>query len=202
MRAILIRCPECNAKLTVSASDKETDCEYCGARSQIQHRRGLLERVEPRKAAANALPFAVEGHSLVWRIGIIGIPTLFVAIGIMVAVSQRARRQATVAAITAQQKSATPTPTAVKKPPKRPAWRSQGAALIDVNADDILDVVGRIHQDEPAPTSGTGCGRDCCIKCITAWPPFDKGGYMQSSRARQSVVSAHQASVILRVTVQ
>lgn len=147
MDAILIRCPECGGKLSVPPSATETACEYCGAKSQIRRRKGLLERAETPTSRGNGLPVALQQHSTAWRIGLIAIPTVMICAAFPIIANQRAaqrERAARLASVQANLAVKT-TPPVAKKPPPRPEWFSQGAALVDVNNDGKLDVIGRVY---------------------------------------------------------
>jgi hypothetical protein len=94
----------------------------------------------------------MERHSMAWRVAIIAIPTLFVGAAFPIIASERAEQRANLAkAAKAQEAVARPSQTTQIKqvPPPRPAWASQSLALVDLNADGQLDLVGRIRQIQP-----------------------------------------------------
>jgi DNA-directed RNA polymerase subunit RPC12/RpoP len=69
MRAISIKCPNCNASLEAGESAHKVRCNYCGTESRIQHRTRFLERkieLPKPKPAERKMPVAKQRHGRRW----------------------------------------------------------------------------------------------------------------------------------------
>lgn len=145
MKAISIRCPECNASLRVAADRREADCAYCGTRAHILRRTGIFERAErPPPGHSRSLPVATQRHTGAWVLTLTAIPVLI--IGIAVPLALQARNATTGTSTSGVPPAGDQAPSPPPPPPPPPDWKSQGVALVDVTGDGALDPVGLIHD--------------------------------------------------------
>jgi hypothetical protein len=133
MGAIAIRCPECAATIPAEAGAQVATCAYCGTRSQIQRRTRFFEMpvAPPPPQPGPSLPVALQRHTARWTAGLFLIP-LFV--GGMIVFSVVMQREA------------------MKGPAslRQPQWDGvHGAALVDVDGDGTVDIVGRAAVLQP-----------------------------------------------------
>jgi hypothetical protein len=135
MGAIAIRCPECGATIPAPESSTVATCAYCGTKSQIRRRTRFLEIPQPAaQLPGPALPMAMQQHSKRWMVGLIMMP---VFIGGAIALTLFAQRAASRAA---------EGPAHLRES----GWDgTSGAALVDVDGDGTIDIVGRAEVIQP-----------------------------------------------------
>lgn len=151
MRAVIVRCPNCNANLQVESTVYSTTCQYCGTVSRIQARTAMFQIPKapamPKQASTmtNAeriaqlqqlakMPVAVQRASLV----LVLLPFLLMAAigaGVFFAVNKAGG----IGGITGSNKM---------------MWAGHPPALVDVDGDGTLDVIGlsRYVQDNDRAT--------------------------------------------------
>lgn len=132
MGAIAIRCPECGATIPAPESSPVATCAYCGTRSQVRRRTRFLEIPQPAaQLPGPALPVAMQQHSARWAVGLVMMPLV---IGGAIAASMLAQR------------GLAGGPASLREP----RWDgTKGAALVDVDGDGTIDIVGRADVIEP-----------------------------------------------------
>jgi len=151
MRAIVVTCPQCGARLRTDGTLVQVVCEYCGTASRLQRRTAVLERVMPPPAAPNLpQPVALQRRTFV-------LPILFIVGALVVSGAVTAiaayRRQATHRAAQQAPTTSTPAPaTHTQKPtapPPLPAWEARDALLLaDLDGDGTVEIFGRGREGD------------------------------------------------------
>ena len=146
MRAVIVRCPNCNANLQVESTVYSTTCQYCGTVSRIQARTAMFQIPKPpampKQAASmtNAdriaqlqqlakMPVAVQRASLV----LVLLPFILMAV-VGGAVFMAVRKAGGIGGVLGSNTM---------------MWAGHPPALSDVNGDGTPDVIGiaRYVQD-------------------------------------------------------
>jgi DNA-directed RNA polymerase subunit RPC12/RpoP len=86
MRAISLKCPNCNANLEAGETAHKVTCTYCGTQARVQHRTRFLERkieMPPAPPAERRMPVAKQRHGFRW---VALMSSIFPLIGIGIAV--------------------------------------------------------------------------------------------------------------------
>ena len=89
VKAIVVTCPHCNARLPVATNATQVKCEYCGTQAHVQRRTGIFERPMPPPPSMGINPnvmFAVQRPSKVLLNIIVLAAVLPIAIGLVVCV--------------------------------------------------------------------------------------------------------------------
>lgn len=171
MKAILVTCPHCGARLQVAGTVVDVRCEYCGSSSRIQKRTRVLERVLPPPPASPGVPVAIAVQRRSWVLPVVLSGMMF-AVALPIALF--ARRAPTGAA----QQPAVQTGSRPAQPPraaKQSSWLgTDSAILVDLDHDGTLDIIGRARLSRPdavtiiALDGATGTPR---------WESASLGGY-------------------------
>jgi len=85
MKAVVVRCPECNATLEAGAEAREVRCSYCGTLATVQRRTRFLQRPAPLPPAggdAPSLPRAIQPVAVAVPAIIAGV-VLLVVLGVL-----------------------------------------------------------------------------------------------------------------------
>lgn len=143
MRAIQVKCPNCNAQLRADETTPSVTCEYCGTASQIQRRTRILERVKPPAQIDPAMHYAVQSHSSGWKWMILGLVLVPVLITVIVVVTVVSRvRQAVRVEIPKEITAAFGSNGKVRE--RGPSWQGTYSVLVaDVDGDGTPELVGR-----------------------------------------------------------
>lgn len=143
MKAILVTCPHCGARLQVGDTLDAVTCDYCGTAARVQRRTTVLERVLPPPATGPA-PIAVQQHNVRW----LGFLIVLGAVGPLVgagAVAFKLMEGARAARIL--RTSTSPVAVGTPPPPEAPEWQgTTGALFTDVDGDGTPDVIGRSRR--------------------------------------------------------
>ncbi len=134
MKAILVTCPHCGARLQVGDSSV-VRCEYCGTDARVQRRTMIFDRVKP-PPVQGPRPVAVQHvNPTARRIAWFAILMPVVIIGV---VTWQIQRQVA----RGMQVSSSSTSS-----PASPRWQgTQRAILVDVDGDGTVDLVGRSRR--------------------------------------------------------
>jgi DNA-directed RNA polymerase subunit RPC12/RpoP len=90
MKAVVVRCPECNATLEAGAEAREVRCSYCGTLATVQRRTRFLQRpaaLPPTGGDAPSLPVAVQPVAVAVPAIIAGV-ALLVVLGVIFALAR------------------------------------------------------------------------------------------------------------------
>jgi len=142
MKAILVNCPHCNARLKIAEASDTITCEYCGTASRIQRRTRMLERVIPPPMAmpGRPLPIAVQRRSpllLVIVLASVLLPIIITTV--VIAMVARSVGDAV------QQASTTSSTASAKR--DEPEWQGTGRVILtDLDGDGTLDLIGRSRR--------------------------------------------------------
>ncbi len=93
MRAISLKCPNCNAHLKAGETAAVVVCSYCGTEARVQHRTRFLERkieMPQPQTAQRRLPVAKQRHGFRFMALFGVLPPLMVAGGVFFAVAYQA----------------------------------------------------------------------------------------------------------------
>lgn len=145
MKAIIVTCPHCGARLEVAGTLIDVRCEYCGTASRIQKRTRVLERVLPPPPLTDAAPreIAVQRRSALLPV-IVGVLVVLVMAPISIVFVKRAGTQRAVHPTTATQSA--------KPPPglKPSHWLGTDSAIVaDLDGDGALEIIGRARRSDP-----------------------------------------------------
>ncbi|MDQ3366185.1 MAG: PQQ-binding-like beta-propeller repeat protein, partial [Myxococcota bacterium] len=145
MKAIIVTCPHCGARLQVAGTLLDVRCEYCGTSARIQKRTRVFERVLPPPPLTADAPreVAVQRRSRMLPV-IAGIVALGLAVPVLILAmwGQRGPRAGVAA------RPAVSRPTAQVRPPS--SWLgTDSAILVDLDRDGTLDIIGRARQSNP-----------------------------------------------------
>jgi LSD1 subclass zinc finger protein len=139
MRAILVTCPHCGARLTAPEASSEVRCAYCDTVARIQRRTGVLARPAPLGATERALPIAVERRGA-RVVGILAGVVLMLVGGLAVGFLVQTERRPSTSALVAS-------PTPAPPPAEPPSWQgTYPPILVDLTGDGVIDVVGRSRR--------------------------------------------------------
>jgi DNA-directed RNA polymerase subunit RPC12/RpoP len=86
MRAISLKCPNCNANLEAGETAHKVVCTYCGTQARVQHRTRFLERkieLPPARPAERQMPVAKQRHGFRW---VALVSSIFPLLGVGVAI--------------------------------------------------------------------------------------------------------------------
>jgi outer membrane protein assembly factor BamB/DNA-directed RNA polymerase subunit RPC12/RpoP len=158
VRAILVTCPHCGARLQVESGDVIT-CEYCGTSSRVQRRTMMFDRVKPPPVQGPA-PIAVQyisptARRAAWSLAVIPLAIAGFsfwqtqrAMSRSQRISQQATERARSQASSSQASSSSSSSSSQKTTQEAGSWWSAGRApiLVDVDGNGTLDVVGRTRR--------------------------------------------------------
>lgn len=143
-----LKCPECGARINVLPHHRAATCEYCGTRTLVQLRDGVLHRPVPPPANISfdlkSLPVATQVVSPRWVFFFIlitvGLPLGLGGFGGYMACRQARRARNRVAA-------------ARPHGMHRNRWYNHWAKpmIVDVNGDGSDDIIGRVLYSHKAP---------------------------------------------------
>jgi len=149
VRAILVTCPHCGARLQVENVEVVT-CEYCGTSSRVQRRTRILERVMP-PPAHGPTPIAVQhvnpaARRAVWLTVLVPLGLTGMSLWLAHRNQERAERISQQVAITARTSTTTRTTSKVSGA-DAPEWQgTRPVIFVDVNGDGTLDFLGRSRR--------------------------------------------------------
>jgi len=153
VRAIQVKCPNCNAQLRADETTQTVTCDYCGTASQIQRRTRILERVQLPAQINPAMRYAVQSHSSAWKWMIIAIVFVPVLITIIVIVSVVSRVRQTVRVEIPKEITAAFGSNGIKIDmsgkgrDRGPSWQGTDSVLVaDVDGDGTPELIGRGRQ--------------------------------------------------------
>ena len=148
VKAIIVTCPHCGARLKVDGTLLDLRCEYCGTSSRIQKRSRVLERVLPPPPERPDAPreIAVQRRTWILPVTLASLMTVPAVVGILVA--SRARSQT---AVPTPGSGTTVTPYKRPAPGEKPSsWLgTDSAILVDLTGDGVLDIIGRARRSNP-----------------------------------------------------
>lgn len=146
MRAIVVTCPHCGARLKTDETLLQVVCEYCGTSSRLQRRTRMLERVMPPPSAPNLpAPVAVERRTFVFPIALL-VGAIVVSSSVM-AINSSRRRVRTPPVATGSAASIGAFPEQPPKPPPNPNWQAGGDPLLaDIDGDGTVEILGRAKE--------------------------------------------------------
>lgn len=149
MRAIIVRCPNCGASLTVDDGATSVACQYCGTSSRIQTRSRVLQ--VPRRLPPEPGPVARQPFNRAVLIG----PILFIILSVVVSAVIFARAaQPRHVATTSPPATAQPAHAPPAAPPIHPDTWATGIPLVtDVDgdgADDLIGLTRNVHDGDRA----------------------------------------------------
>jgi len=136
VKAILVTCPHCGARVQVTGTSDTVRCEYCGTVALVQRRTRVLERVlppPPRQPDKKPMPVAVQRRSGMSAVALLGaLLPMAIGVGVTIYTSQAARR--------AVQSIPGVGPALV--PADAPEWQGTDAVIVLANGD----IVGRSRR--------------------------------------------------------
>ncbi len=145
MRAILVTCPHCGARVEVRGDSPEVRCAYCDTVARVQRRTRVLARPAPVPTADRGLPVAVERRGAALTV----ILVLVLATGGLMGGVMFALRRPPAGSVAPRAERPTPAPT-----PPRPSWQgTYPPILVDVTGDGVRDLVGRSRLVVPEDVS-------------------------------------------------
>lgn len=149
MKAILVTCPHCGARLQIADAAASVDCSYCGTSSRVQRRTQFFERALPPPASGPA-PVAVQRHTGVagGRV-VLGLALPLVIGGMVYFQVSKARRLVTQSSSVAVTSSSTKTTVTLpgEAPGQQTEWQGTvGALVVDIDGNGTPELVGRSRR--------------------------------------------------------
>ncbi len=135
-QAVSIRCPQCNAALSVNPAARETRCEYCGTPVLLKHTQAPMPRTDAPAPRPRPVPPQAQGGHRVSR-WLIAAPLLLTILG--GAMSAMVTMRATTVVTETVTSSAVP---GVAAPAERLSWdMTTSMATVRLNSDAIDDLL-------------------------------------------------------------
>ncbi len=131
MKAVLVTCPHCGARLKSSEASDSVTCEYCGTASRIQRRTRVLERVMPPPPSVPGRPLAIAVQRRSPFAVVIPLLSLLLPIAIVIVVIAKVGSMSGVTGVFAS----------------GPTWQgTESMLLVDLDGDGAAEVIGRSRR--------------------------------------------------------
>jgi outer membrane protein assembly factor BamB/DNA-directed RNA polymerase subunit RPC12/RpoP len=136
VKAILVTCPHCGARVQVTGTSDTVRCEYCGTVALVQRRTRVLERVlppPPRPPDKKPMPVAVQRRTGMSFVALFGaLLPMLIGAGVTLYTSREAQRAV----------QAIPGIGPALVPADAPEWQGTDAVIVLANGD----IVGRSRR--------------------------------------------------------